>query len=58
MSFDSRLMGRALQPVPGFGDAERLGHVLQFAVAVAGTADAVERMVREIQLHHAPAERA
>ena len=39
------------EAVARLGDAETLGHVLQLAVAVGRAADAVERMIGDVQLH-------
>ncbi len=39
--------------VAHFAQADHARHVLQFAVAVRGTGQAVERMVGDVQLHHA-----
>ena len=36
--------------------ADRAGHVLQLAVAVGGAGEAVERVVADVQLHHAAAQ--
>ena len=36
--------------------ADRAGHVLQFAIAIGGAGQAVQRMVGDVQLHHALAQ--
>ena len=46
----------AVIAVAHVAQADRAGHVLQFAVAVGGAGQAVQRMVGDIQLHHALAE--
>ena len=42
--------------VADVAQADRARHVLQLAVAVGGAGEAVERMVGDVQLHHAAAE--
>ena len=46
----------ALIAVAHVAQADRARHVLQFAVAVGGTGQAVQRMVGDIELHHALAQ--
>ena len=46
---------RALVAVAHFAQADDAGHVLQLAVAVGGAGEAVERMIGDVQLHHAAA---
>ena len=42
----------ALKPVAHFAQSHGAGHVLQFAVAVGRTGQAVQRVIRDVQLHH------
>ena len=42
--------------VAHFAQADRAGHVLQFAIAVGGAGQAVQRMVGDVELHDALAE--
>jgi len=44
--------------VTHLAQAHRAGHVLQFAIAVGRTGQAVERVVGDVELHHAPADPA
>ena len=46
----------ALITVAHVAQADRSGHVLQFAVAIGGTSQAVQRMVGDIEFHHALAQ--
>ena len=46
----------AVVTVAHVAQPDRARHVLQFAVAVGGAGEAVERMVRDVKLHHAPAD--
>ena len=46
---------RALVAVAHLAQAHDAGHVLQFAMAVGGAGQAVERVIGDIQLHHAAA---
>ena len=46
----------ALVAVAHLAQADRARHVLQFAVAVGGAGQAVERMIGDVELHHALAE--
>ena len=46
----------AVIAVAHLAQADRAGHVLQFAVAVGGAGQAVERMVGDVELHHAAAQ--
>ncbi len=46
----------AVVAVAHFAQADRARHVLQFAVAIGGAGQAVERMVGDIKLHHAAAD--
>ena len=46
----------ALIAVAHLAQADRAGHVLQFAVAIGGAGQAVERMVGDVELHHALAQ--
>ena len=45
----------AIEAVARLGDVELFGHVLQFAVTVRGTRHAVERVIGDVELHHAAA---
>src|SRR5690606_9021740 len=38
--------------VTHFAQAHRAGHVLQFAVAVGGAGQAVQRVIGDVELHH------
>jgi hypothetical protein len=46
-------MVRALVAVAHLAQADDARHVLQLAVAVGGAGEAVERMIRDVELHHA-----
>ena len=46
----------AVVAVAHLAQADRAGHVLQFAIAVGGAGQAVERMIGDVELHHAAAE--
>ena len=46
----------ALIAIAHVAQADRAGHVLQFAIAVGGAGQAVQRMVGDVQLHHALAQ--
>ena len=46
----------ALIAVAHLAQADGAGHVLQFAVAIGGAGQAVERMVGDVELHHALAD--
>ncbi len=46
----------ALIAVAHLAQAHGAGHVLQFAVAIGGTGEAVERMVGDVEFHHALAQ--
>ena len=46
----------ALVAVTHFAQAHHTGHVLQFAIAVGGASQAIERMIGDVQLHHATAD--
>ena len=46
----------ALVAVAHLAQADDAGHVLQLAVAVRGAGEAIERMIRDVQLHHAAAD--
>ncbi len=43
----------AVVAVPHFAQADDAGHVLQLAVAIGGAGEAVQRMIGDVQLHHA-----
>jgi hypothetical protein len=47
---------RAVEAVAHFAQPDDARHVLQFAVAVGGAGQAVERMVGDVQLHHVAAQ--
>ena len=46
----------ALIAVAHFAQADGAGHVLQLAIAVGGAGEAVQRMVGDVELHHALAD--
>ena len=46
----------AVIAVADFAQADLARHVLQFAVAVGGAGQAVQRMVGDVELHHAAAQ--
>ena len=46
----------AVVAVAHLAQADRAGHVLQFAIAVGRAGQAVERMIGDVELHHALAE--
>ena len=46
----------ALIAVAHFAQADDARHILQFAVAIGRTGQAVERMIGDVQLHHAAAD--
>ena len=46
----------AVVAVSDLAQPHRAGHVLQFAMTVRGTGQAVERMIRDIEFHHAAAQ--
>ena len=46
----------AVEAVTHFAQARHAGHVLQFAVAIGGAGQAVERVIGDVQLHHALAQ--
>ena len=50
-------MVRAVEAVAHFAQAGDARHVLQFAVAVGGAGQAVERVIGDVQLHHVAAQR-
>ncbi len=50
-------MVRAIEAVAHFAQAGDACHVLQFAVAVGGAGQAVERVIGDVQLHHVTAQR-
>ena len=41
---------------PHLAQAHRAGHVLQFAIAIGGAGQAVQRVVADVKLHHALAD--
>ena len=43
---------RPVHAIAHFTQPHGTGHVLQLAVAVGGTGQAIERMVRDVELHH------
>ena len=47
----------AVIAVAHFAQAHRAGHVLQFAIAIGRAGQAIERMVGDVELHHALAQR-
>src|SRR4029077_6265591 len=42
----------ALIAITNIAQANRGGHVLQFAVAIGGAGQTIQRMVGDVQLHH------
>ena len=48
-----QMIGAVAVAIAHFAQADRARHVLQLAIAVGGTGQAVERMIGNVQLHHA-----
>ena len=48
-----QMVGAVAVPVAHLAQTDRTGHVLQLAIAVGGTGQAVERMIGNVKLHHA-----
>ena len=51
-----QMVGAVAVAVAHLAQAHRARHVLQLAIAVGGTGQAVERMIGNVQLHHAAAQ--
>ena len=43
----------ALIAIAHIAQTDRTGHILQFAIAIGATGETIERMVGDVELHHA-----